>query len=132
VKVQTTKTILLVEDDFEVREAMAIWLRYENYEVIEASDGVEGLRLALDYEGSIFALLTDFRMPRLDGEFLIRMLIDHKSSIEHYLLFSAHVGGGARLLPALDKRCRIFEKPADFPRVLSVLNAPTSNTGQNC
>jgi CheY-like chemotaxis protein len=59
-------TILLVEDDFDVREALSETLREEGYDVDVASDGVE----ALDYlraGGQPGVILLDLMMPRMSG-----------------------------------------------------------------
>lgn len=41
--------ILLVEDDKEIREGVEIYLRSQGYEVFQAADGIEGLKI-LDQE----------------------------------------------------------------------------------
>jgi len=60
-----TETILLVEDQREVRELLAATLRKYGYRVIEASDGEEALRHGL--RNQIDLLVTDVVMPRLQG-----------------------------------------------------------------
>ena len=37
--------ILLVEDDKEIRQGVEIYLRSQGYEVFQAADGVEGLKI---------------------------------------------------------------------------------------
>lgn len=37
--------ILLVEDDKEIREGVEIFLKSQGYEVFQAADGVEGLKV---------------------------------------------------------------------------------------
>ena len=37
--------ILLVEDDKEIREGVEIFLRSQGYQVLQAADGVEGLKI---------------------------------------------------------------------------------------
>ncbi len=40
--------ILLVEDDKEIREGVEIFLKSQGYEVFQAADGVEGLKVLED------------------------------------------------------------------------------------
>ena len=57
--------ILLVEDDKEIREWVEIYLRSQGYEVFQAADGMEGLKI-LDKE-EIHLAIVDVMMPRMDG-----------------------------------------------------------------
>ena len=57
--------ILIVEDDKEIREGVEIYLRSQGYEVFQAADGVEGLKV-LERE-EIHLASVDIMMPRMDG-----------------------------------------------------------------
>lgn len=57
--------ILIVEDDKEIREGVEIYLRSQGYEVFQAADGVEGLKV-LERE-EIHLAIVDIMMPRMDG-----------------------------------------------------------------
>jgi CheY-like chemotaxis protein len=64
------KSILIVEDDKEIRETLALLLRYEGYEVFEVANGKEGLDL-LPRVTIPCLILLDLMMPVMDGwEFL--------------------------------------------------------------
>jgi DNA-binding response OmpR family regulator len=58
-------TILLVDDDDAVRQVLAFPLRRDGYEVVQAGDGEEGLRLF--GETAIDLVVLDLMLPRLDG-----------------------------------------------------------------
>ena len=59
--------VLLVDDDAEVRAAMAEMLRYAGHEVVEAEGGREALD-CLDREGDrIDLMILDYVMPGLNG-----------------------------------------------------------------
>ncbi len=64
--------VLLVEDDLRVREVLAAYLRVDDFDVVEASDGVEGLELARSEQPGL--IVTDIMMPRLDGLSMVRQL----------------------------------------------------------
>lgn len=57
--------ILIVEDDKDIREAVAIYLKSQGYEVFQADDGIEGLEM-LERE-EIHLAIVDIMMPRMDG-----------------------------------------------------------------
>lgn len=57
--------VLVVEDDKEIREGVKIYLKSQGYEVYEAADGIEGLKVLEKEE--IYLAIVDIMMPRLDG-----------------------------------------------------------------
>src|SRR5271170_6630256 len=64
------KTILLVDDDQQVREVFGLALRRNGYYVIEAYSGVEGLEIARHHLPDL--ILSDVLMPEGDGATLLR------------------------------------------------------------
>jgi two-component system, chemotaxis family, chemotaxis protein CheY len=66
------KTILSVDDSASIRQMVAFTLKGAGYEVIEASDGQEGLDKAK--AKTVDMVLTDQNMPRMDGLTLIKNL----------------------------------------------------------
>lgn len=64
------KTILLVEDEAPVIMVLKKALEREGYNVITASDGFEGLRLALEKHPDL--IITDLLMARMGGMDMIR------------------------------------------------------------
>ena len=59
------KRVLLVEDDADIAEIVALHLRDEGYEVERAADGTEGLRLLEQQRWD--ALVLDLMLPGIDG-----------------------------------------------------------------
>jgi two-component system response regulator HydG len=68
--IRTTPTILVVEDDAESRKAMVKVLEGGGYQVLEADNGQQALDLLL--ERSIDILVTDLRLPVMDGVELLK------------------------------------------------------------
>jgi len=62
------ETILFVEDDIEVRKFMVEALKSLNYNIIEASNGVEALKLVKRNGIKLDLLITDVIMPEMGGK----------------------------------------------------------------
>jgi len=65
------KTVLVVDDEPEVRDLEAQMLRLQGYAVLEANSAAEALRLAGEI-ATIHLLITDIMMPEVDGLELTR------------------------------------------------------------
>jgi two-component system, cell cycle sensor histidine kinase and response regulator CckA len=61
------RTILLAEGEFHVRLLLRRLLAGAGYEVLEAADGVDALKVAEAYPFAIDLLLTGVRMPNMGG-----------------------------------------------------------------
>ena len=57
--------VLVVDDEKEIRDAIEIYLRGENLNIIKAGDGVEALELL--ESNNIHLIILDVMMPKLDG-----------------------------------------------------------------
>jgi PAS domain S-box-containing protein len=69
-----TETILLVEDDPAIRKLIYTILSPLGFNVLEAGDGEQALRVSEEYEGKIDVLLTDVIMPVMNGHELVERL----------------------------------------------------------
>lgn len=58
-------TVLVVEDDRDIRALLKLTLEVAGYRVIEADNGVDGIAAARQYEPD--AILMDMSMPLMDG-----------------------------------------------------------------
>ena len=66
------KKILLVDDEVALLKTIRRRLELNNYEVVEALDGVEGLAKALSEKPDL--IISDIMMPKMDGYTFIRKL----------------------------------------------------------
>jgi CheY-like chemotaxis protein len=66
---RNSKSVLVVDDDYDLRYILSVRLVSAGYMVYGAADGLEALVQMEKY--SVDVVLTDYRMPKMDGfEFL--------------------------------------------------------------
>ncbi|MEO4053862.1 response regulator transcription factor [Solibacillus sp. CAU 1738] len=61
----TKLTVLVVDDDQDIRDGIEIYLKNDGYDVVKASDGVEALEKLSQHE--IHLIILDIMMPNMDG-----------------------------------------------------------------
>src|SRR5688500_11982951 len=109
-------TVLLVEDDESVRRMVRVTLEMNDYEVIEAKDGLEGL-LLLGME-SPDAVVLDLRMPDVGGA---RMVAQRRSAPETKRTPVVIITGKPEVAAEVigpDGRENLFPKPFDPEAVI--------------
>jgi PAS domain S-box-containing protein len=67
-------TILLVEDEANLRELTAQYLQNQGYTVLEAADAAAAIKICTAYTGPIHLLLTDVIMPGMNGRELAQRI----------------------------------------------------------
>jgi DNA-binding response OmpR family regulator len=82
--------ILIAEDEVMVRNLVRHILQAEGHETLAAADGYEALELSRKYDGTIDLLITDIKMPRMDGLALIEKLLHERPNMR-ILLMSGHL-----------------------------------------
>jgi PAS domain S-box-containing protein len=97
---KTSATVLLVEDDPEVRKALRCFLDRQGFHVLEASSGTDALDI----------LLTDVIMPGMSGNQLAETISDEHPET-HIFLMTGFAGGRFQ---APDKRWEVLSKPLDL------------------
>jgi CheY-like chemotaxis protein len=74
---KSDKSVLVVDDEPLLRELMSEWLKREGYRVRTAENGVDALRM-LEAE-PVDAIVTDIRMPKMDGVTLLKKVMESSS-----------------------------------------------------
>jgi len=113
------RSILIVEDDPDVRGALAAVLESEGYCVVEAADGREALRRLRD-TCSVCLILLDLFMPEMNGwEFRAEQMKDPDLAAIPVLIISADSAAAKRAItPGV---VAAMTKPVEFPRLLEVI-----------
>ncbi len=105
-----TETILLAEDEQDVREVAREFLESGGYTVIEAVNGAEALRLATEHEATIDLLVTDMVMPGMTGRELAGRLQQQHSGIGAVYM-SGYSEQTAAETAKVDATMRLLTKP---------------------
>ncbi len=64
-------SILIVEDEAELRNLFALILEMEGFTVLQAADGQKGLEILTSHPGPIRMVITDLNLPKVGGMDLI-------------------------------------------------------------
>jgi two-component system cell cycle sensor histidine kinase/response regulator CckA len=121
-----TETILVVEDDPQVREVAVRSLRAGGYVVLAASGGREALDLGVRKQGALHLLVTDVVMPGLDGRAVADALRPHHPDMR-VLYVSGYTRDAIVERGVLDSGIQFLPKPFTasslLARVRAVLDA---------
>jgi CheY-like chemotaxis protein len=122
-----SETILLVEDETQVRELVAQVLRASGYTVLSAAGPAAALTLSDRYPGPIHLLLTDVVMPEMSGRELCRRLKSLRSRTR-VLYMSGYTDEALGRHGVLEPGTFLLQKPfrvgALGQKVREVLDAP--------
>ena len=75
-------TIMVVEDQDQVRKMICLMLKQQGYFVLEAENGQRGIEIAMSHNGNIDLLITDVVMPGLNGKELFNELIKSRPDLK--------------------------------------------------
>jgi CheY-like chemotaxis protein len=86
-------TVLVVEDDREIRQTLQFLLEEEGYDILTAEDGQAALKL-IPLLPNPTVILLDLQMPRLDGYGVLRELANHPEYRDRHAIFllTANIG----------------------------------------
>jgi PAS domain S-box-containing protein len=106
----TARTVLVVDDEPEVRELAAEILRRVGYIVLEAGDGAAALEVAGGHEGEIHLLVTDMVMPGMSGRDLAERLHSLRTGLR-VLYMSGYVQDASARAALASERSAFVGKP---------------------
>jgi PAS domain S-box-containing protein len=121
-----TETILLVEDEANLRYLARQYLEKQGYRVIEAADGAVAMQIAVAHEGVIHLLLTDVIMPGMNGRELAQRISEIRPNVK-VLYMSGYTENVIGHDGTLDAGVRLLQKPFNLrdlkSKVREVLDA---------
>ncbi|MES1260699.1 MAG: response regulator, partial [Acidobacteriota bacterium] len=123
-----SETILLVEDDINVRKFIGSVLRKGGYRVLDACDGHDALQVWRQTEEPAALVLTDLVMPGLSGTMLIEKLKDLNPAIRA-IYMSGHAHHSALSGSFLDSSLPFLHKPFTPDTLLRTVREVLDRTG---
>jgi CheY-like chemotaxis protein len=91
------QTILLIDDEAQVRAPLSVALQRQGFHVLQATDGDEGLELIARRGSEIALVVVDHRMPRVSGAEVLRQVRQRPDHLPVVLM-----SGQNTLVPAVD------------------------------
>ena len=126
--------ILIIDDEPQIRSMLKLMLEREGYEVAEAPDGIEGIRIFRQNPADL--IITDLIMPNKDG---IGMIIDLKKEFQNVKIIAMSGGGlnkpegylkGAKKLGAACTLAKPIDRGEMLRAIKDVLKSPSSQIDQ--
>jgi PAS domain S-box-containing protein len=109
------ETVLLVEDDPQVRALVESVLRREGYEILEAASAEEAIALSDTFARPIHLLLTDVVMPKMSGPEAAQVILERRPDVK--VLFMSGYADSALLREGRVPAGQLLEKPVDVAQL---------------
>jgi len=130
VTLRGVETVLLAEDDEQVRQLACAILRKHGYHVIEAATGGDALLVCEQYKGAIHLLLTDVVMPRIGGRQLWERLAPLRPGMK-VLFMSGYTDDAIIYHGVLSSEFAFVQKPLMPLLLLTKLRSVLDNPRQS-
>ncbi|HEY0880584.1 MAG TPA: ATP-binding protein, partial [Archangium sp.] len=135
-RAEANETVLLVEDDTQVRQAVEGMLRRAGYRVLNAANGDAAVKVSEGYAGTIDVLLTDVIMPGVSGRKLAEKLRAQRPGLR-VLFMSGYSDDELARDGTLDPDVQFIRKPltneallARLRKVLRPASSPLAPRGE--
>jgi PAS domain S-box-containing protein len=123
------ETILLVEDEALLRTMVSDFLGGSGYQVLEAANGIEAIRIAEEHTDPIHLLLTDVVMPGINGQVLAERLTADRPETK-VLFMSGYIDDAVVRREMLDPDMQFLQKPFTLPVLASRVRDMLESEGQ--
>ena len=104
------ETILVVEDELNLRRLTRQFLDNQGYTVLEAADGAAAVQICVAHQGTIHLLLTDVIMPGMNGRELAQRVSEIRPNMK-VLYMSGYTENAIGQNGTLDAGIKLLQKP---------------------
>ena len=118
--IELKNSVVLVDDEPNIRETVAFILEAEGFEVRTAGDGIAGLEMVRKHRPKV--VLLDVMMPRMDGHEVCRAIRRDEELAQVFVVVLTARGQKADEMRALEVGADLYmSKPFDDEVVLDVI-----------
>jgi len=120
------KRVLIVDDDYDIRNILSRYLLIQGFEVETADNGLEALEIFTEIYFD--AVLTDFQMPGMDGIKLADQIRKHDPKRLIIMMTSN------KLMSSQEEELvdYVVEKPFELNEIYAILQCTFESKVQNC
>ncbi|HVZ18791.1 MAG TPA: ATP-binding protein [Terriglobales bacterium] len=122
------ETILLAEDEPNLRELLSSLLRMNGYHVLSANDGREAVEMSQSYGSEIALLLTDITMPHMNGVEAAEEIRSFRPGMK--VIFMTGYAEEAFMIAKSSSKDVLLEKPVApdvlFSKIRELLDSPSN------
>lgn len=117
------KTILVVDDDFDIANTISLWLQKYGFRAYEFTDPVQALEYFHERMEGINLVLSDIRMPQMNGYELVIKIKTLKPKIKIILMsaFEIREGELSRVIPSMTID-GLISKPISMKKLAENIN----------
>lgn len=115
------KTVLLIDDSIDIREAFQILMEMEGFNVVTLESAKAGLDYLSKPENAPDIVILDLTMPEMDGHEFLKVRTERQIAMNiPILVFSAH-----RQTEVLPGTVGWAKKPVDIDNLIDLINKHT-------
>ena len=116
------KSIAIIDDDIDITDLFKDILEDDGYTVVAFTDSIEALNHIQDYPEEFGLVISDYRMPQMNGYELCTKLIEFNPKLK-VILISAY-----DLLERDNTKFTFLHKPISIAKLVSVVNEAISKS----
>ncbi len=130
IETEHTQKILIVDDEPYVLRVLQLKLKNAGYEVITAFNGVDGLDKFVKNRPAV--VITDIRMPLMDGQEMYQMMKEQSESIPFFVIMMTSAIDSALQIWARKMENILFvEKPVSPRNILRLVEQNFERSGDS-
>jgi CheY-like chemotaxis protein len=109
-RTQPMETVLIVEDEANLRRMACHYLETQGYKILEAADGAAAMQVCVAHPGPIHLLLTDVIMPGMNGHEVAKRVVSLRPTAK-VLYMSGYAENAIGHNGTLDEGTNLLQKP---------------------
>jgi DNA-binding response OmpR family regulator len=116
----TSGTILIIDDDLSLQAMLDMALRKENYTVVAAHDGQEGLELIETLQPDL--IISDIMMPNMDGVEMFQYIKERLQDDGIPIIVMTALTPKPWFADLEAEGAAIFQKPFEINKLVDLIN----------